>query len=638
MDLLTAALTAGRWNLPVHPLRPRMKSPMLKAWPDRATTNPETIRKWWASTPDANIGGAVPQGYILLDVDGAEGRASIAGRHLPHTITATTPREDTGHHYWLRLPEGVTATNRTILPGVDVKTAGGYAVLPPSIHPDTGGRYQWADLCAPGEVDVADAPVWLVELLTTKRDRDTAGIGRSDIDAAGLADEILEGVRNVTLFHHACRLRGRGADADTLLEVLLIANAERCRPALPEREVQTIAASAARYPAKVRVDDRLLNNPDLSDGAVLYGMLIAMTGGHPTQEELADLAGVKLTKSIRDWRDELRDAGLEDAARERPNRRYTLVSAEIIGGEMSSGARRLYAVIAQIAQATDDGVAQVGNARLAERIGATERTVIRRVKELEAEGVVRRNGALFDAALGRRPRCNRYRPLMESESLAALDLSGANRYCVSPSQEEEATVPESHSESHELNSDENAEPVLSVTYIEGQLESTQSPAAQGVSEHSQQPSTKSDGGAAAPSVVLDAPDEHTPDPFTLPKQYPPSEDHDGETIGAIARVVREHTGRQPDWTEVRVVLHTTGSASEAAKVLIDEYHARERERHQAHWTGGNDFDVQDDFIIPAHGPILRRAEVDGARGELDFEEAVLIAVADGLDALREAAS
>ena len=96
---------------------------------------------------------------------------------------------------------------------------------------------------------------------------------------------------------------------------------------------------------------------------------------------------------------------------------------------------------------------------------------------------------------------------------------------------------------------------------------------------------------------------------------------------------------QPNRAEVAMVLRATGgSAGETAKILIDEHHAREREQQDAHWADRNDFDVHDDFIIPTRGPILRRAEVDGARGALAFEEAVLIAVTDGMDALREAAS
>ncbi|MGI8823114.1 MAG: bifunctional DNA primase/polymerase, partial [Acidimicrobiia bacterium] len=45
-------VTADGHNSPLGGLR----------WPKQATTDPETIRRWWTKWPDALIGGVVPPG------------------------------------------------------------------------------------------------------------------------------------------------------------------------------------------------------------------------------------------------------------------------------------------------------------------------------------------------------------------------------------------------------------------------------------------------------------------------------------------------------------------------------------------------------------------------------------------------
>lgn len=63
-----------------------------------------------------------------------------------------------------RAPAGhVVPTYRTPR-GVDVRGQGGFAVLAPSLH-DTGAVYRWRDGFAPWEIDVAEAPQWLLDAI-----------------------------------------------------------------------------------------------------------------------------------------------------------------------------------------------------------------------------------------------------------------------------------------------------------------------------------------------------------------------------------------------------------------------------------------------------------------------------------------
>jgi hypothetical protein len=155
----------------VFPLAPKSKIPAIAKVDGGhgvldATTDIDVICGWWTTMPTANIGGAVPAGLVVLDVDprhqGDVRLAEIEDIHgrLPITLTCVSGRGDGGRHYYFRHPGGKLTTRR--LPtGIDLKGAGGYAVLPPSIHPDSGEPYTWVD----PDIPPAPMPGWLVDLL-----------------------------------------------------------------------------------------------------------------------------------------------------------------------------------------------------------------------------------------------------------------------------------------------------------------------------------------------------------------------------------------------------------------------------------------------------------------------------------------
>jgi len=105
---------------------------------------------------DAECFGVVTgtlSGVVVLDVDPG-GDKSLRGLHLPDTMVAETPR---GRHYYFRCPPGSLRSSAGILPGVDVRGDGGYAILP---GPD--GR-EWAFGMGDFE-SLADCPEWLLQL------------------------------------------------------------------------------------------------------------------------------------------------------------------------------------------------------------------------------------------------------------------------------------------------------------------------------------------------------------------------------------------------------------------------------------------------------------------------------------------
>ena len=226
------------------PCAPQGKTALLKGWPTLATANPETIERWGTRYPGCNWGVATGpiSGVFALDVDGEVARASLAALEthygpLPITLTIVTGREDGGEHLWFRYPVGRTIRNSAgkLGAGLDVRAAGGYVVVPPSIHP-SGKKYIFNDETVP----ISNAPEWLLELAA-----------RSDTPTPrALASEIgilPKGQRNDGLTRFAGALRRRGATLEELEAELLQVNVRRCRPALPENDVRKIAESICRY-------------------------------------------------------------------------------------------------------------------------------------------------------------------------------------------------------------------------------------------------------------------------------------------------------------------------------------------------------------------------------------------------------
>lgn len=141
------------------------KHPCPKAWQKKASDDQDTVRDWWRRAPQRNI-GLVMGGegrLVALDVDGPDGRASLAeleAKHgpLPATMSSASGRDDGGEHRVFRLPAHLDLAkikNRKFLPGLDVKANNGQIACAPSEH-NTGRIYTWTV-----RVEVAEMPEWL---------------------------------------------------------------------------------------------------------------------------------------------------------------------------------------------------------------------------------------------------------------------------------------------------------------------------------------------------------------------------------------------------------------------------------------------------------------------------------------------
>lgn len=141
-ELLPSALWYAAQGLHVFPLTPQSKIPRPRSRGCHdATTDPGTIRRWWADNPAANVGIATGHVVDVIDVDGPAGVDSWldCGNLPPILGIVKTPREGGLHLYVATQPERGNRAN--LIPGIDYRGAGGYVVAPPS-RTDVG-EYVW---------------------------------------------------------------------------------------------------------------------------------------------------------------------------------------------------------------------------------------------------------------------------------------------------------------------------------------------------------------------------------------------------------------------------------------------------------------------------------------------------------------
>jgi len=199
------------------------KHPMTANGFKDATTDLDTIRGWWDQNPEANVilqtGDAT--GLLVLDIDpdhgGNETLAALEAEHGPLAPTVEQITGSGGRHLLFRFPgPEYRNTAGKVGHGIDSRGAGGYIVVAPSNH-RSGNVYRWRDGHKPGQIEIAEAPNWLLDRRrkngsqAPSQPRTSNGDARAYAEAA-LADEVKatataqEGMRNDQLNRSAFAL------------------------------------------------------------------------------------------------------------------------------------------------------------------------------------------------------------------------------------------------------------------------------------------------------------------------------------------------------------------------------------------------------------------------------------------------
>jgi len=156
------------------------KIPSVKEWQDRRCVETGEIEKWSSNCNNMNVGLVLgnDSGIVGIDVDGKAAilrLKEISKGDLPDTWSFQTPGG--GKRYLYKVPEGV-ATKKYVetLEGEHSEIAllgdGQQTILPPSTHPN-GGIYKWYKGKSPKTIEIADAPKWMVDLMTGKAHKET---------------------------------------------------------------------------------------------------------------------------------------------------------------------------------------------------------------------------------------------------------------------------------------------------------------------------------------------------------------------------------------------------------------------------------------------------------------------------------
>jgi hypothetical protein len=165
------ALEYIKMNLPI--IECDSKIPKKKGWNNVIKTDPEEVKDWFLKFKFPGIGLVLggDSRIVGIDIDGPSAAKLLHEKSqgdLPDTWTYITPGN--GMRYLYRFPKGLIAKKCTFtLEGEHSELAflgaGQQTILPGSFHPN-GGMYEWLDGKSYKDLEIADAPAWMVKIMT----------------------------------------------------------------------------------------------------------------------------------------------------------------------------------------------------------------------------------------------------------------------------------------------------------------------------------------------------------------------------------------------------------------------------------------------------------------------------------------
>lgn len=152
--------------------------------------------------------------------------------------------------FWYRRPDPCPVRSGDVAPALEIKTGRGHqCAVPPSVHPDTGLPYLWANGVGifPGDTEPpADMPPPPVDLLVAKM-----RYLEDDEDLPGFAI-IGEGDRNTKMTSFAGHLWAWGLVEEEVIRGCLWANRRWFHPPLEDAELAKIVRSVTSMPRRGR--------------------------------------------------------------------------------------------------------------------------------------------------------------------------------------------------------------------------------------------------------------------------------------------------------------------------------------------------------------------------------------------------
>lgn len=249
------------------------KHPATKKGFKEATKEISTIKEWWKSNKNYNI-GIVPgfSEFNVIDVDPKNGGIESLSKlileygDMGFNNAPCVKTGSGGFHYWFKASINHPLSNsRGNLPiGIDVRGTNGYVVVPPSLH-YTGEKYQWINIETLVELRknsfVLD-PIFISLIKPSFKKTSVHLSVKNKIDV---------GTRNNTITSLAGHYFAKGLSEKKVLSLCLNDNIKKCNPPLSITEIHTIVRSVQRYHSTKNSKEIIPPLSDFSEGGIYKG-------------------------------------------------------------------------------------------------------------------------------------------------------------------------------------------------------------------------------------------------------------------------------------------------------------------------------------------------------------------------------
>lgn len=174
--MLEAAIKYASLGWKIFPITEGCKAPPAtpNGYKD-ATNESAKVFEWFGNGRKYNLAISTGRdsGFFSLDVDCKKGKDGFiwlnAQDELPNTIVQKTPSG--GKQFFFKMPDfPVYCSSDKIAEGIDIRGDGGYVLTPPSFCKKTPlydyeGAYEFMSEQGAGEIEIAPAPQWLLDIL-----------------------------------------------------------------------------------------------------------------------------------------------------------------------------------------------------------------------------------------------------------------------------------------------------------------------------------------------------------------------------------------------------------------------------------------------------------------------------------------
>lgn len=241
-----AAIAYAELGFRVTPLNGKLPATEhgFKEWTDESDDIKEN---WWH--PFWNVGMPTGDGIITIDVDkddvkGFDGHENVLAwerEHGPLPDTASFITGRGGYQLIYRVDRAVHGKTNGKL-HIDIRGEGYGAVLPPSIHPETGKRYEWEN--HPEDVPIAWADDNVYQFLEFINEKPL-----DSYEPFELPDEVFEGEgRNDKLFGKGASWQAQECPDDAIIYGLKYINEHNFYPPLDDSERDKTINSVLKLP------------------------------------------------------------------------------------------------------------------------------------------------------------------------------------------------------------------------------------------------------------------------------------------------------------------------------------------------------------------------------------------------------